>query len=166
MNGRRCPRKTHQRPLLARRGASYGGSSPANHPLAPIILASVAVVDGLLLSGFRTFRPAGYRKAMVRCAQPLCLSVRCRSEQPRLLGDLARLDTKKSPGFSISPRVPRYWEPPGGHSRDQNPMMRCNRCPPLRVAVVIRGVEHSMMHHTCCSPWRAVDWQVVWSVGM
>ena len=48
----------------------------------------------------------------------------------------------------------------------QNPMMRCNRCPPLRVAVVIRGVEYSMMHHTRCSPWRAVDWQVVWHAGM
>jgi len=46
-------------------------------------------------------------------------------------------------------------------------MMRCNRSSPLRVAVVIRGVEHSMMHHhICCSPWRVAEWQIVWRAGM
>jgi hypothetical protein len=48
----------------------------------------------------------------------------------------------------------------------QQSMMRCNRSSPLRVAVVIRGVEHSMMHHICCSPWRVAEWQIVWRAGM
>jgi hypothetical protein len=47
-----------------------------------------------------------------------------------------------------------------------HPVMRCNRCSPLRVAVVIRGVEHSTMHLTRCSPWRVAEWQIVWRAGM
>jgi hypothetical protein len=65
-----------------------------------------------------------------------------------------------------------YSRVPGiGSHRDvipgiQHPVMRCNRCSPLRVAVVIRGVEHSTMHLTRCSPWRVAEWQIVWRAGM
>jgi hypothetical protein len=43
-------------------------------------------------------------------------------------------------------------------------MMGCNRRSPLRVPVVIRDVEHSMMHHR--SPGRVAEWQIVWRAGM
>ena len=47
-----------------------------------------------------------------------------------------------------------------------HPVMRCSCCSPLRVAVVIRGVEHSTMHLTRCSPWRVAEWQIVRRAGM
>jgi hypothetical protein len=53
------------------------------------------------------------------------------------------------------------WEVIPGTEQSTPPLARRS---PLRVAMVIRDVVHSMMHD--CPPRRVAEWQIVWRTGM
>jgi hypothetical protein len=64
-------------------------------------------------------------------------------------------------GIPKRPGLGGRWEVIPGTEGSTLPLTRRS---PLRVAVVISDVGHSIMHH--CSPRRVAEWQIVWRAGM